>query len=60
MGLYLGSEKVQIFFDGASYNLNLYTTTTPTLRGNLLLTSLREQLKTSNGLYITTKDGVKL
>lgn len=55
MALYLGSKKVKLNFDEATYCLNLLTSTI-ILNGIRLLTSEGYILKDSNGLYLTVKE----
>lgn len=54
MALYLGSNKVKINIDGATYCLNLFSET-PITNSAMLLSSDSYILKDFNGLYLTAK-----
>lgn len=56
MALYLGSERVKINLNGVQYYLGLFSDPLIT-NGIKLLSSEGYMLKSSNGIYLTTKDG---
>lgn len=56
MAIYLGNNKLKLNLNNIKYNINLYTTDTPIINVNKLLSSDNYILKDLNGLFLTVKE----
>ena len=56
MGLYLGSNKHILNFNGSVHRFNVHHSLVQLLNGVMLLSSENYILKDHNGLYLTAKE----